>query len=223
MKKTLLLCGLLIILTGCGEKELYCEKGTLKDGKCEITNTSTPKYSCEDGYTLDGTTCVHKEDTEAVETKSCNDGYTLKGDTCVSDKSYSKVTVQVCEIPTNYISPTGVYERLEDATIAQDNKCYLTVCNSVNSETKECTFGRVEEIPFTPRKVCPTGTSEILGKCKKSAAPKLSYSCDEGELDSKTCHITRLLDANASCPSGYNFNKDTKKCENVTTKEAQER
>ena len=53
-------------------------------GDCYAKADKIKKYSCDSGYTLEGTNCVKVERTEQM--KDCPTGYELEIDRCVVEK-----------------------------------------------------------------------------------------------------------------------------------------
>ena len=220
---------MVLLLAGCGDekkeeksnaetnKELYCEEGTLKDGKCEVVLVADATYTCENGYTLTDGSCVKTETKAATSSKTCASGYTLSGNQCVSNEDVAKNKIQVCELPSNLKTADGKYYTEEI-----DGHCVVMQC--VSFEGKTCMeSGTYDDIPYTVNETCPSGTKEINGKCKKTATPTNGYTCEKGELSGKNCIIETTVDATGSCEDDYSYNNETKMCEKINLVDAQEK
>lgn len=100
MKKILsLICIIVLsmIITGCGEKEYYCDNGdTLKGTSCISKNTSpaTPVYTCRDQAStyLVGDQCCYRSSNICLNAKvdsyTCSSGY-LEGNSCITETTYN--------------------------------------------------------------------------------------------------------------------------------------
>ena len=243
-KRSLILIITLLLLVGCGdkkeapandntvngsastetEKNLYCEEGTLKDGKCEIVLTTEGTSTCESGYTLKDGKCTKTETVNAKSTKTCDKDYTLSGSTCISTKTYNKETKKVCELTKEF--DRGSYKWVDGQTMkstafVEDGKCQNSTCSRFKDGV--CVEGVIGEVEFTEKKVCPSGTKEINGKCYKTATPKTTYSCTEGKLSKNKCTVTKEVEPTVTCENEYTYNSETKQCEKINIVEAQEK
>lgn len=88
---------LLILITGCGEKEYYCHNGdTLKGTSCVSKNYSpaSPVYTCryQAGTYLVGDQCCYRSSNiclyAKVDSYICSSGY-LDGDKCITETTYN--------------------------------------------------------------------------------------------------------------------------------------
>ena len=247
MKKGFILIVLLLLLVGCGEKKespstnnanntvtdssttetnknLYCEEGTLKDGKCEIVLTAEGTSKCESGYTLKDGKCTKTENVNAKATKTCDKDYTLSGSTCVSTKTYDKVTTKKCVLPAKY--DIGEYENIDgkkttNSAYVKDGECWYNACT--HWYDGKCDGGEFNRTEYTTITSCPSGTKEISGKCKKTATPKTTYSCEDGTLNKNKCTVTKEIDPTVTCENEYTYNNETKQCEKINIVEAQEK
>ena len=143
------------------------------------------KYSCPDGYTLNGSYCIKYTDATAhtgQTTYTCPDGYTLNGTTCTKQYNATYVSGQ-----TNYYCPNG-------GTLNGTN-CVVTT--NATSKTE-----------YT----CPSGYTKNGTSCYKAsnATSNTTYSCPSGyTLSGSKCTKTSSSSYNAtahtsySCPSGY--------------------
>lgn len=230
LKKLIIILFLVMLLVGCGEKKedsvsgdtsknLYCEEGTLKDGKCEVIVAVDAKLTCETGYSLKDSACTKTETKSATSAKTCASGYTLSGNQCVSDADTAKTKTQVCEWPKDY--PQQPRKNSTDQAVVKNGKCILEICDT--REEGVCMVGESPEIPFTTKESCPSGTKEINGKCKKTATPTTGYTCEVGELNGKDCIINDIKEPTGTCEDDYLYNATTKMCEKINLVEAKEK
>ena len=144
---------LLLLLTGCGKKELVCLNGyTLneQDSTCERTIIADAKsvYHCEGANeTLDGQQCRKVILTPADATLMCNDGYIFSDGLCSKlntiynfakcgtdstyDSNEDKCYVRV-EPTTSYYCASGQLEGSNCATITYEKAEIEYVCDEEN-------------------------------------------------------------------------------------------
>lgn len=100
MKKVLFVYGLVLMLSGCGEKEYYCESGDQLKGSSCVSTQKTPaqvQYYCEGYFGLvDGNRCYAQSfngnktysPVPAKEKYYCTSGY-LQGTNCIIETTYN--------------------------------------------------------------------------------------------------------------------------------------
>ena len=178
---------------------------------------SCVKYTCKEGYTLEGTKC--KKTT--VETKDAK----VTGYSCASDYV---LTVDKC---TKYENPTCPSGYNESAT---DNSCHKSTSTPVNYECPGVGLGAMhydngkcyfdennEEVPgVVPNPYCNEGTLQNNECVREEIADK---ECPSGTTQKdtptgKTCE--KVIDATAaySCSEyGKDYTLDGNKCKKTTT------
>lgn len=157
-------------------------------------------YSCPDGYTLSGTTCV-KSGTCST-TSSCPTGTTKSGSYCISTPncpSGGTVVDGACQIEFTYTCPTGT---------TYDQSLYMCVSSPtcadsgvLNTTTDKCSM--------TVTSSCPNGYTRAGSVCYSS--PICSSGIYNAALD--RC----VLAAVSTCPTDYTLNSTTGKCEKIPT------
>lgn len=225
MKNLFIGLSLILLLSGCGQEkeEYFCEKGTLKDNRCEIVTKADATFSCQKGYTLKENKCEKKETKDATKTKTCADGYNLGGSICLSIKSYDKVTNKICKLPNGVIEET--YEmvdgsgKISNKAYEENGKCFYTVCTKMDGNGK-CLTIDTKEIPYQEETVCGNGMMEVNNRCYKTSKVKNTYVCYEGTLKNKKCTITTQINAIAKCEEEFTYNNKTGKCEKIEIKDA---
>lgn len=226
MKKVMILFIVLIIVTGCGKKELYCEEGILKDNNCEISFTEEASLSCAKGYKLKNGKCIKTETKNATKVKTCKDGYNLGGSICLSIKSYEKETIKKCVLPNGVKKTT--YEmadgsaKISNKAYEESGKCFYHICEK-KDESGKCLNINIKEIPYKKETICSAGMMEVDGRCYKTSKVKTAYVCYEGTLSKKKCKITKNSNVIAKCREGYTYNRSKKLCEKIITEEPLER
>ena len=137
------------------------------------------KYTCPEGYTLNGSYCIKYTDATAhtgQTTYTCPNGYTLSGTTCT--KQYN-ATYKPGE--TSYSCPNG-------GTLS-GTKCTITTNASANTT-------------YT----CPSGYTKNGTSCYKvyNASAKTTYSCPSGyTLSGTKCTKTSQTSYNATANTTY--------------------
>lgn len=225
---SILLCALLVLtLSGCGEekvneekenkKEYYCETGTLKGENCEVVETEEVTLTCEKDYKLTDGKCVKTTSTNATAKKSCSDGYTLSGSTCISQSTVEKQLEKYCvESYTQHQETNGWYYQ---ALRVENEACLIRICKDGPTEGCYETYAEAKG-----RLVCPSGTTEVDGKCHKTSKVKTTYSCSKGKLNGTKCNVTDTKDATNTCKTeGFTYNTEAKQCEKITTTKALEK
>ncbi len=179
----------------------------------EFTVMSVAQTKCED--TIEDGECYHITKSEAKPSSTCEEDYTLVADTCQSIRDFPKVSEQFCEVPSSEIR--------QDATSRViDGRCMVNVCQTrvqpgeeaqyPQHKVGDCLIGEEYEVDFTTQRVCPDGTREIGGVCKRVAAPKTEYTCEEGTLEDKNCIVKEKIESKHTCEQGYTYNELIKYC-----------
>ena len=157
------------------------------------TYTKNTTYSCPNGGTLSGTSCV-KTETRSRTTSTSSGYYTCNGSKTNSSTCYSYANKSCTSTSgkTTYSCPNG--GKLKDKTCTYDA--------TKKTKTGETTYS------------CPSGYTKSGTKCSKtidatSSTSATSYSCPAGyTLSGNTCIKTQEAEAYTSrteysCPEGY--------------------
>ncbi len=182
--------------------------------KYEAMLESVP--SCDDDYQLEEQICYKMGTSPAERTATCQTGYVLSGNTCVSRENYDKIETKTCEV-------TPEYAYHNDATpIIENGECFLDLCGyryqtdeesgDPNLKAGDCAMGTFEQVEFTVRQVCPSGTREIGGNCKRTSTPKETFSCSNGTLQKDKCLERIETEPSPACEEGYTYNELVKYC-----------
>ncbi len=207
MKKILLFLILIICLTGC--TKYSCPNGYNLDGKkcsIDVVEEVKTKQVCDSNYTLENNNCM-KEISLAAKTKeTCPKGYKNENHICilVSTQNANKKTWCV----------TGTYKNGACYTFSTIDAVLLgqSCPEGSNSDGFRC-FKRKKTKPSQTAYGTPTcldGETLEFGSCiKKIYVDKIdNYVCYSGTLKGKKCEISTWIGMpkiEYSCPNGYNL------------------
>lgn len=174
--------------------------------------------TCENGFTLKDGECVKEIINPAKRDLSCEQGYMLSGNSCRQE--FEKQSVTECLVPADYeYSYADQYEPcdvIETKYVDEDFGCmtapkrvYKDQTNADGTTTRVCSGTSIptDFIPPTTYMKCPSGTSEINGRCYKMAKAKETYSCTEGSLAGKNCITTEKGILSGKCDEDYTYNE----------------
>ncbi len=207
MKKIVIVIIILLCVTGC--KKYTCPDGYELNGKecyADVEEDAIIKQTCEDGYKLDKNVCKKETVVESKKIESCLKGYEKDNDICilVSTKNANKKTW--CEKGTNKNGACYTFS-------VTDAKVLGKYCpDGYNTEGNRCykkTKTKAQKDAYGILK-CPSGQTLELGYCiKKTYTDKVnSYICTTGTLKGTKCEITTwagMPKVEYSCPKGYNL------------------
>lgn len=172
---------------------------------CTTTLTQTASisgYSCPNGGTLSGTTCVTMSTTQANVSYSCQSGGALQGTLCQSSNTVGATV--------SYSCPTG-YD-LSGSTCSQTLSQSANVSYSCPSggTLSGSTCSTSSNSAATVSYSCPAGYGLNGTSCSQiqTQGASVSYSCPAGMVQSgTTCSYTVNMTANVSysCPTGYSL------------------
>lgn len=215
MKKMIALIFCCFLITGCNEdeKELVCNKGTFKDGKCEIVETMEVQSNCREGYKLNEETgkCENTITIAAKQVSKCPTGYFIGSDLwCFSEKEYPK------EVKLNCVSPNIKDDDLFSSTYIKDDVCYEKLCVTISEDGTSCTEFKETVLDAKVEESCPEGTKNDDGVCRKKYWMDREYSCELGEMVDKECVIKDEIEQDVSCEDKtYKLNEDKTSCEKI--------
>jgi conjugal transfer mating pair stabilization protein TraN len=162
-------------------------------------------YSCADGYTLSGTSCVRVEtQAAAVSGYSCPSGYVVSGSQCVKTTTETINATPALSCPSD--SVLSGTQCLSTQTISATISGYSCPSGYVNSGSS-CVL--TETVPPTVNNTCPSGYNFSGSTCVKTTtvAGQAQFTCSAGYTQSGN-QCTRQVSTAAtvssySCPSGY--------------------
>lgn len=145
----------------------------------------TEEYTCEEGYTQNGTECQKTEEIDATPTSGCETGYTEINGSCEKNEIINATYQANCESGYTYNAGSGQCELREEATADVLKKCPSGYTRNgercENRKTAKCDFLKytcpgegemggeiVKQFKnFCAYRKCPLGYSESEGKCYK--------------------------------------------------------
>lgn len=216
MKRLMMLIIFSFFLVGCSnERELTCEKGILEQDKCKVVETMEVAQKCREGYEYNEKTkmCENTITIDAKKVSHCPDGYFIGGDNwCLSEKEYERVEKVNCE--SKNIKDD---DQFSSTYVIEDNKCIEKLCIKVSEDNKTCEKFKETELEAKVEEVCPDGTKNDDGVCRKKYWMSKEYSCELGEIEGRQCVINDSIEMDKYCEEdGYKLTEDNEKCEKVT-------
>lgn len=145
----------------------------------------TEEYTCEEGYTQNGTECQKTEEIDATPTSGCETGYTEINGSCEKNEIINATHQANCESGYTYNAGSGQCELREEATADVLKKCPSGYTRNgercEKRKTAKCDFlkytcpgeGEMGGViikqfkNFCSYRKCPLGYSESNGKCYK--------------------------------------------------------
>lgn len=197
----------------CVKGYYYCDEGYYlnSDNKCQKTIESFEaklRLKCDDGYVLDGDTCI-KNDTKKPESGyQCAPGFTLNGNKCVGEEKAAPNVSYNCSGGYTLVGDSCVKATTMEASVS-----YSCPSRYSRNGTK-CNYTESNSSYIKISESCPSGyeKSSYTGKCCKRnywtpscVEPTVTKSCSKGTYNGTTCVITNTVEAtvNYSCPAGY--------------------
>ena len=215
-KKIISLILFSLILVGCNNTELTCQRGELVDGVCKVVDVVDATINCPTGYEFNKEKgkCANTMKIAAKTVNTCSKGYVIgKEKWCVSEKKYNMVETTSCV--SNRIKEG---DTLSSTYISKANMCFEKICVEKSEDGQTCLKYDEKQIKYTVTKACPSGTKKWDGSCRKISWMYIDTSCAVGELDGDKCIIENLTDASITCSEGYKLTEDYK-CEKIIYEE----
>ncbi len=163
------------------------------------TEAVSQEFHCDDGFILKDNICYKEEKIAAEEKKTCNDGYSLTGNQCYSNQTYDKNVSYSC---AKTIASYREYYGEIDYPYTPYDRNLICLTSSYQSQSNTCAyhFGDEEfmdtgcnavlgyERPPIKTETCPSGTTSVSGKCRKTETVKIEYTCpDDYTKDGSSC------------------------------------
>lgn len=190
-----------------------------KDATYSSTDSTT--YSCPNGGSLSGTSCVQAASASQVAsgtTYSCSSG-SLSGTSCYvggvsTGYNYSTRT---STSPTTYSGETIINTYTKKTCDSCATIRYYTIrkttsytyCATGTKSGSGCYISATPNTTYSTVYNCPSGWSKNGTSCSIAATATTTstpgYSCSEGTLNGKSCvqNATEKTNETCSCPSGY--------------------
>ena len=188
-----------------GETTYSCPNGGTLSGKtCTITTdaSSSTEYTCPSGYTKNGSSCYKVYNATSKTTYSCPNGGTLSGTKCVKDGT----TYNAVATDTTY----GKW-------VAKGTQYYTSAGKGYQGTTSWLQLNGMITGAACGSPCGGKGTWYKYTYYERTAT--IVYGCPNGgTLNGTKCTITRDADkvvgeTTYTCPTGYTYNKNIKKCE----------
>ena len=168
----------------------------------DISKNIIDKYSCPNGYVLNGSSCVLKSDiTDKVSAKvSCKAGFTYNKTTDLCEKSVTTSTDADKNCPTGYVYSSNSNSCLK-YVVSQENPTPVCSKGTYNASTKKCDV--TSSSNYTATRVCDVGVyNSSTNKCVSTGTSSYAAatSCSSGTFNSSTkkCDISNSSSYNAS-------------------------
>lgn len=208
----------------CGEQEDFVIEHSgctdlCADGKCTEEETKEvteyqfykvtdvkliDKYLCSEGYTLEGTKCILKTNTEEKEDAqlNCATGYTYNDDLNLCEKTETENFNAYKKCPSGYVYATSMNKCIKVETSTTNANLSYECANGTLNGTK-CIISGSSEIPSTENLSCTTGTLNGT-KCVLETTSTLVYSCTTGTISSDNTKCTTEVPSTVtySCTTG---------------------
>jgi hypothetical protein len=186
---------------------------------CEEKDLTDKIRVCDDGYTLEGDSCVKRTSVPAKNNITCPSGYSMVDNKCVSDNTVSKLESFTCnDIPSIMIGADG-WRRKTFGTVKQGNECYAKLCHElagVAAITSESDCESIELVKSDKTSTFYCDSSNYLdasGNCHTIANTINYYTCSSGTLSGSSCISVDTKNYNEVCPSGTTYDEECSKCE----------